>query len=123
MKPPRSAPSRIVAMPKVDGTGRNSPSGETGAAPKPSPSTAPQTAAPIRTASALRYSCSAYFSIRAGSNCGWLTPTASARRATDLRDLLPDVLERPEPQLGVVEERAVVDAPHVLVAMRLDERL
>jgi hypothetical protein len=44
----------IVAIPKLAGIGRYGPSGEIGAAPKITPSTAPTIAEPTRTESALR---------------------------------------------------------------------
>src|SRR4051794_5620002 len=48
---------------------------------------------------------------------------ASSARASGCAGSVPDVLERAEPQLGLVVERAVVDVPHVLVPPLLDERL
>ena len=64
---PASAPSRIVANPKIAGIGHTDASGVSGTAPKMTPTTPPNTAEPTRTESALRRSCCANCSMIAAS--------------------------------------------------------
>ena len=65
---PASAPSRIVAKPKIAGIGHTDASGVSGTAPKITPTTPPVTAEPTRTESALCISCRANCSMIAASN-------------------------------------------------------